>query len=358
MIDLAQRIIAINSLSTEPRKSRAVLQVIRDFFSDNKVHFSEFEKNGYPSLLIANSSGLDFDVLFVGHVDVVPANRSLFEPKIEGDRILGRGAADMKGPVAALAQIMKQVVAQNISRRVGLLLTSDEEISGEWGVGHVLRQGLRSDFTIIPDGGFDFEIITREKGILQLELTAHGVAAHASRPWKGKNALQELVAVTSRILTELVKRYGVSSADDTWHTLGSLTVLQSGTAANVIPSTARAEMDFRFTEPGHYDELLNLAREACAGTDVKFLELMSGPPLLCPDVPQIAKLQKITSTYLGREVPVTDYYAACDGRYFSECGMPVIVFRSPNSGGHGDEEWVSISGLWKYVDIVLKFLRS
>src|SRR5579884_2120006 len=90
-------------------------------------------------------------VLLCGHLDVVEAPKPEFTASIVGEsRMRGRGTADMKGPIAALIDIM----ATEPIPGLGLLVTTDEEIGGENGVNHVLQNlDWRPDVVILPDGG-------------------------------------------------------------------------------------------------------------------------------------------------------------------------------------------------------------
>ena len=92
--------------------------------------FCAVEENecGYQGLYAATSPGKVHDYLFVSHVDVVKAPAEMFKPRVEGDRIYGRGACDTKGNVVVMCQVLANLVGK---ASVGLFVTTDEEGGGE-----------------------------------------------------------------------------------------------------------------------------------------------------------------------------------------------------------------------------------
>src|SRR5690348_13757332 len=115
-------------------------------------------------------------VLLAGHLDVVAASGpDAFTPRRdERGRLYGRGAADMKGPVAALLDLL----AHERRSGLGLLLTSDEESGGEHGALHVIeRMETLPEVVLLPDGGANLRLICEQKGVLRLALSTRGEAA-------------------------------------------------------------------------------------------------------------------------------------------------------------------------------------
>ncbi|RMF85507.1 MAG: M20 family peptidase, partial [Nitrospinota bacterium] len=151
-------------------------------------------------------------ILWLGHLDVVPEGDHAawkhppFSGAIEGDRVYGRGATDMKGSCAAamVAATVLHAVAQGAHPTLEVWLTADEEIGGEDGAKWLAEAGkLQGDVCVIGDAsGGTRERPTIElgcKGGMATVLQAQGVTAHGSQPYLGENAIEKLLAVIPHV---------------------------------------------------------------------------------------------------------------------------------------------------------------
>jgi len=116
-------------------------------------------------------------VLLLGHLDVVPADTPQFTPCINGSRLYGRGAGDMKAGVAVATQLF---IEHYKELNLQLLMTTDEETGGKYGT-KIVSKMLNPDFVITLEPS-DLKICTKQKGALAIEIEAHGPGGHASRP--------------------------------------------------------------------------------------------------------------------------------------------------------------------------------
>ena len=116
------------------------------------LHTTNYNFNNQRALLITNTPNQELDTAFITHIDVVPA--SSYKMIIENDKIKGRGSMDMKGSVATILELLFNFQG---NQKIGLLMTSDEEIGGENGVLKIIDD-LKIKFAIIPDGGRDFKL--------------------------------------------------------------------------------------------------------------------------------------------------------------------------------------------------------
>src|SRR5262249_584735 len=149
-------------------------------------------------------------------------------------------AADMKGPVAALMDVF---VAEAHSH-VGLLLTCDEESGGAHGTQHVLRSlAWRPEVVLLPDGGASMRLVTQQKGLLRLKLTAVGRSVHAARPWQGINALERAF----RGYQSMRRAYPPPREEADERISVTLTALHSvGNSPNALPDVAEGVLDVRY----------------------------------------------------------------------------------------------------------------
>ena len=121
--------------------------------------------------------------------------REQFQPHVEGDRLIGRGAYDMKGGLAAMMCALKDVERQE-RVRVRFVCVPDEESEelDERSTDSCVQQGLGGDFAITGEPT-DMHIGVEAKGVLVMRIEVHGRAAHSSTPWLGDNAVLKAIDV-------------------------------------------------------------------------------------------------------------------------------------------------------------------
>ena len=119
----------------------------------NNLYISEYEFNGKKSIVLSNTDSKSFDIIFCGHVDVV--HHDTYDYTEDNYNIYGRGTIDMKGSVAVLLEIIKNV---KTNKKIAVFITSDEEIDGY--CASMLSKMYDAKLAVIPDGGSDFELIS------------------------------------------------------------------------------------------------------------------------------------------------------------------------------------------------------
>jgi len=215
-------------------------------------------------------------LIFNGHLDTFPVGDEAgwtFPPlsgAVCNGRIYGRGVSDMKGGLACsiLAASLLAAHAQAWNGEVVLTLAGDEENMGSLGTGHLLAvvPEARGDANICGDAGSPGVLRFGEKGLLWIQVEAHGIAGHGAHVHKGVNAIDRLRAALD--LVKDVERLAVaapaavtraiaeaSSISETISGAGETDTLQrvtanigtiaGGTSPNLVPSRATAEVDIR-----------------------------------------------------------------------------------------------------------------
>ena len=128
-------------------------------------------------------------VVLGGHLDVVPAHAEQFEPRLEGDRLYGRGSYDMKGAIAAMMVVTAALRDQDQVRvRLGIVGDEESEEGEDRGCDSLVDGGFTGDFAITGEPT-DLHIGVEAKGVLALRLEVGGTAAHGATPWLGDNAV-------------------------------------------------------------------------------------------------------------------------------------------------------------------------
>ncbi len=360
-VALTSRLISIKSTADRPDELNRCADVICDWLREHSIHFQRLSNDGLPSILVGNKQA-DAKVLLLAHFDVVDAAADLFRPEVQGNILRGRGSIDDKYAVALGLLLFREHLAE--LRRAGkgqealpfmLLFTGDEETGGTRGAGFAVNQILPR-FCIALDGGSPTEIITRQKGVLRLRLTAGGRSAHGARPWLGENAAVRLIRdclTVEKIFADLVPE-DAAPASSHWHPTCNLGLLRAGRVINQVPDEAVADFDIRFTEDDSADGLAEAVRLA-VGSQVEVRALI--PPLRGLDSPLLPRLLvHAPAAATGRG------HGASDAQFFSERGIPCVVWGAEGDNSqHGPDEHLLIDSalqIYRHLDAFLRSVRD
>ena len=285
-------------------------------------------------------------------MDVVPAERSQFKPRIEGDRLIGRGAYDMKAALAAMMLAMPKPGEGPEGLRVVLGIVSDEESEEDQdrGSDHLVNSGLRGDFAITGEPT-DMHVGVAAKGVLAVRIGVAGRAAHGSTPWLGDNAVLRAVEVFRGLESLPFARESSELFDRPSINLGRI---WGGDALNKVPDYCAIDVDIRYLPHQDPDQILKQIR----GLDLARMEtIFALPPIDSGiDSPWVRGLiSAAESHYEGTSVSV-GRDGASDAVSFIRVGIPAVEFGPTGAGHHGPEEWVSISSLNAYLETLREYL--
>jgi succinyl-diaminopimelate desuccinylase len=183
-------------------------------------------------------------VVLACHVDTVPVpdpgswQRDPFGADLDGGRVWGRGASDMKAGLAASAAAL---AAADPQTPVALLLTSDEEIGSKGAAAAADALAGQSVGAVIVPEATGNQVVLGHRGALWLAVRTAGRAAHGSTPERGHNAVLDLVALLGRAGGQLPLRTDSFLGTETWNP----GVVAGGTVPNVVPDRAEALVDMR-----------------------------------------------------------------------------------------------------------------
>ncbi len=358
ILDVLVELIRIRSTADRLNELKKVIDFAESYLGTTPLIIRRYEKNGKHSLVATFRDTMEPEIMFVGHMDVVEGEDWQFEPKIEGDKILGRGVIDMKGPDAVMLKLFKDLADSGETPDIGLMLTTDEEVGSENGVEYLLKEvGWGAKFAVIPDGGGSFNIVYRGKGVVHLRARATGKAVHGSMPWLGENAIDKII----NFYTELKQEFPSEPCGDPlhWHNTINLGRIQGGKVVNQVPEYAEADIDIRFVEPWSSKGMFELAKKYADRHGVE-LELISrGEPVETdPQHPYVQAFKKAAESVLGRSVELVVEYGATDGRFFAEKNIPNIVTCAEGGGAHSRNEWARISSYVQLYEIMKKFVQE
>src|SRR3954447_13914883 len=282
-------------------------------------------------------------VILHGHLDVVPGRPEQFEPRCEGDRLIGRGAYDMKGGLAAMLCALEDVAGRG-GARVKLVVAPDEESEevDSRSTDELVRAGLRGDFAITGEPT-DLHIGVQAKGVLMMRVEVSGRAAHGSTPWLGDNAVLKATDVFRRIESMPFARESSELFDRPSINLGRIS---GGDAVNKVPDDCAMAVDIRYLPGQDPGEILAGVR---AMPDVEVTRTFIRPPaIVSRENPYVRALRDAISRSAEDEVMSVGRDGASDAVAFLEAGVPAVEFGPRGAGHHGPDEWVSVSSMTAY----------
>jgi succinyl-diaminopimelate desuccinylase len=242
-----------NPGGTEDEAADVASGILADLGANTRIVRSE---EGRPSLVARIGSGERPHLAWNWHLDTVPAgdpstwSSGPFEGAVVDGRLVGRGACDMKGPIAAALGAVAALrrAGLSLAGTLDLHLVADEELAGTHGTRVLRDEGLLDQDAAIVGEPSEMEIALAERGGAWVTAVAHGKAAHGSQPHLGVNAILTM----SRFLLRLPE-----ALPDRVHPLvGAPTVnvalVSGGSAPNVVPDRCEVEIDRRIV-PGEED---------------------------------------------------------------------------------------------------------
>ena len=359
LIKLTRDLVLIESTDAKPNERSRCFQLIRNHLEDEHgIELTTLKKNGYESLVASPQGVSNPEILFCGHLDVVEHPGSdVYRSRVSNGRIIGPGAGDMKGQLAILLELFRQLLRESPGISVGLAITSDEERGGENGVQFLLEEkGLHCGVAIIPDGGSLTEITCEEKGILHLRLRSSGKSAHAARPWLGDNPIERLIAALNRIRAEFdsLTPENFQPAEQTSHWFSTCSVTGVSTpndSPNRIPDTAAAILDVRFPPPNSVSSMTARIEEL-AGAEVAVEALVTAEPT---DLKTDPRFVELAAEVTGEEAKLVRACGGSDARFFREQNIPVLLSRPRVGDLHGQDEWIEVESMLDYFEICRRY---
>jgi succinyl-diaminopimelate desuccinylase len=272
-------------------------------------------------------------------------------PRIEGDRLYGRGAYDMKGGLAAMMCAVRDLAEQD-RVRVHFVCVADEEsdTATQRGSDYLVEKGYLGDFAITGEPT-DLQIGVQAKGVLALRIEVSGKAAHGSTPWEGDNAVLKAVDVFRAI--ERLPFTGESSDLFPGPSV-SLGRIVGGDALNKVPDRCVVDVDIRYL-PGQEARAVLDQVKAIPDTQVSII-FHRDPAVVSRRHPYVRMLAESVEEGSSVDRISVGRDGASDAVSFLEAGVPAVEFGPCGAGHHGPDEWVSIESLAKYRKSLVDFV--
>jgi len=299
-------------------------------------------------------------LVLLGHTDVVPPgpreswSSDPFAPEIRDGVLYGRGAADMKGSVAAFVVALEDFVAAHPdhSGRAALLLTSDEEGDAVDGVRQVAetfrKRGERIDWCVTgePSSMTTLGDLLRvgRRGTLSATLTVIGVQGHVAYPDKARNPIHQAMPA----LAELAARRWDDGFETFPPTSLQISNIHSGTGANnVIPGELQALFNLRFNPIWRAEQLERECEDVLRrhGLEYTIRWHRGGEPFYTPEGPLRAAARSVLGRYCGGAPEESTGGGTSDARFIAPLGAQCIEIGPVNASIHKVDENVSIADL-------------
>jgi succinyl-diaminopimelate desuccinylase len=310
-----------------------------------------------------------------GHMDTKPVGDATWttdphEPEVDGDRLYGLGAADMKGALAAMLVAASRVLEDPPSvGRLSLLFTADEEDGASFGARHVTGvRALDADGVVIGEPGgieVDFDRLHLvSRGIARMRLVARADQGHSSLADElamrnaGVDAARAVLALDEDLALRVpTNAHGLMS----WHaTVNTGLAYRGGVGYGVLPGRVAVDTEVRLLpgmERHDVTEAVERTLSAVAGADLELA--FDEPPndwlpatLVEPGHP----LARACASVLGRDVPPSVFPGTTDATFFAEPTLPALgpgLLRR----AHAADEWVSIAALQRAVELYAELTR-
>ncbi|MFC6377789.1 succinyl-diaminopimelate desuccinylase [Tatumella terrea] len=355
VIELAQQLIRCPSVSPEDAGCQSLLtdRLKAIGFRIEPMNFGD-TKNFWAT------RGEGETLAFAGHTDVVPPGEARhwlnppFEPTIRDGMLFGRGAADMKGSLAAMVVAAERFVTMNPNHRgrLAFLITSDEEASGINGtvkvVDALMARRERMDYCLVGEPS-STEVVgdvvkNGRRGSITANLTVHGVQGHVAYPHLADNPVHRALPA----LTELAATRWDDGNEFFPPTSMQIANIQAGTGSNnVIPGDLFVQFNFRFSTELTDTMIREQVESLLTRHQLRYtLEWnLSGQPFLTPKGKLVDAVVNAVQHYNEIRPQLLTNGGTSDGRFIARMGTQVVELGPVNATIHKINECVKASDL-------------
>jgi succinyl-diaminopimelate desuccinylase len=351
LVVLTNRLIGYDT--SEPEAILEAAGFVKGWLEARGIEAQADEVRGLPVLRAEVGTGGGPTVVLHGHLDVVPGRPGQYEPRVEGDRLYGRGAYDMKGALAAMLLTTAALRDQeNVRVRLGIVGDEESEEEADRGSDRLVDSGFIGDFAITGEPT-NLHIGVEAKGVLAMRLIVSGLAAHGATPWLGDNAVLRAIDVFRSIESLPFARHSSELFDRPSINLGRIL---GGDALNKVPDRCAIDVDIRYLPDQDPAAVLEEVRGL---PDAEVTSVFTRPPAVVErNSVFVRALREATSAHNQGEPMSVGRDGASDAVSFLRVGVPAVEFGPIGDGHHGPGEWVSISSLQTYRQTLESFLRT
>lgn len=357
LTELASELVRIDSVNPDLVPGGAgegeLARFVADWLADSGLEVEVEEvAPGRPNVVgRARGSGGGPTLLLNAHMDTVgyEGMEAPLEPRVEGGRLYGRGAYDMKGSLAAIMVAGAEAAEAALRGDVLVAAVVDEEV---YSIGaEAVARSYQADAAIVAEPT-ELRLVVAHKGFVWMEVETKGRAAHGSRPDLGDDA----IVAMGRVLTGLGGLAEALLGNPSHALLGSgsvhASVISGGVELSTYPESCVLGLERR-TVPGETLEIVERQiREIAGGAEIR-TTFVREPFEVAQEEPVV---QAVLRHAGGPEVAGVPFWA--DSAVFATAGIPTVVFGPGGEGAHAQVEWVDLAGLERCKDVYVGVARE
>ncbi len=311
-------------------------------------------------------------LVFAGHTDVVPTGPAErwktppFAANVIDGQLYGRGAADMKGSIAAFIVAVENFLEKHPEPKgsIALLLTSDEEGPAVHGTVRVIEElkarGEAIDYCIVGEPTCEKvvgdTIKNGRRGSLSGTLLVQGIQGHIAYPHLAKNPIHQVAPAFAELATTEWDRGNEFFPPTTWQ----VSNIHAGTGAtNVIPGTVEAHFNFRFSTASTEEDLKTRVHEILDrhGLQYELKWELSGEPYLTGSGALVDAMREVVGATCGITPALSTSGGTSDGRFIAKHCPEVVEFGPLNATIHKIDECVGVDDLEKIREVFERALE-
>ena len=312
-------------------------------------------------------------ICFAGHTDVVPTGPEEqwqtppFEPSIQNGYLHGRGAADMKGSLAAMITACEAFIGEHPEHLgdIAFLITADEEGPAHNGTVKVVewlqQQGIHLDYCLVGEPSstklVGDVIKNGRRGSLGARLMVKGQQGHVAYPHLADNPIHRIAPALAELATEVWDK----GNDHFPATSFQISNMQAGTGAtNVIPGTAEIVFNFRFSTEVSADQLKQRTETILQKHQVNYdiHWQLSGQPFLTAEGKLVEASSEAIRQVTGRQTSLSTAGGTSDGRFIAPTGTQVVELGPVNATIHQIDEHIKVDDLNQLSHIYQQMLHN
>ncbi len=325
--------------------------LVRKWLSERGIP-SEAEEiePGRPQVLAKIGRGAP-EILLTSHLDTVPPvswEADPFTPRRDGHRLIGLGACDDKGPLAAMLLAFSRL-AQDPNRPPGtvtLIGMVGEEMFGVGSV-HLAQSGYRPDAAVVGEPT-ELRVIRCECGNVRWQIVTRGRAAHGSRPWTGESALYRMADVLRFLRDQVAPERQARTHALVGSAAFNAGLIVGGAAINIVPDRCLLSVEMRILpgeDPGVEMAAVNGAVARAVGAEhLEFLPPVAlNHPLHTPETDPLVSAFRTTLPAFHLDATPGGVSFGSDANRLAAVNIPCVLF-GPGSiaQAHTRDEWVDI----------------
>ncbi|RXS44573.1 succinyl-diaminopimelate desuccinylase [Idiomarina sp. 29L] len=310
---------------------------------------------------------------FAGHTDVVPPGDvndwqfPPFEPTIHDGYLYGRGAADMKGSLAAMVTATEAFITKypDVDADIAFLITSDEEgpfINGTKRVVETLQERNEPiEWCIVGEPSSTEKlgdvVKNGRRGSLTGDLTVFGIQGHVAYPHLAENPVHNVAPALTDLVNEQWDEGNASFPPTTFQ----VSNINAGTGAgNVIPGRIDTQFNFRFSTEVTAEELKQRTEAILDKHQLKYSLKwkLNGPPFLTESGSLIEAVTQAIATECGFETELSTGGGTSDGRFIAPTGAQLVELGPVNATIHKVNERVKADDLDKLSTVYLRCMEN